>query len=191
MKKRYGQASFEYMMSYGWAVLVIAVLAVMLWNIGVFDPKNARQTYGFSLLRPIAWNFVGGNTSSSVVTIALANIGGIDVKIGVNGTNSQKTIQFKRHGGPNCGFINQSVQVWDSTGEDLNLMEDSNLGVWVMDIGAGSQVTINGTIVGANSTYVCGGTPGEAFFYGLTYPYAVDQYNIQHTDSGTITGDYQ
>ena len=177
-------------MSYGWAVLVIVVLAVILWNIGVFDSTTARHTSGFSVLRPIAWNFAGGNLSGSYVTIAIANIAGMDLRIGINGSDDAYTMRFKRYGGPNCGFINQSVDIQDRAGNSISLMEDTVRGVWTMDIPAGDMIVIKGTIVGANLSYICGGPSGSSFVYGIAYQYSLDQYNIQHSDSGTVTGDY-
>ncbi len=186
-----GQGSFEYMMSYGWAVLVIVVLAVVLWNLGVFNPSSVMQAAGFSVLRPVAWNFVGGSQDTSYVTLALANIGGIDLDLGVNGSNDAYTMKFRKPWAPNCGFINQPIGVRDEVGNPLDLVHDPVNGVWVVSVPAGRQVIINGTIVGSNSSYPCGGASGGAYNYQLLFPYALDQYNIQHSDSGTINGKYQ
>ncbi|MFH1470617.1 MAG: hypothetical protein ABIF01_02615 [Candidatus Micrarchaeota archaeon] len=186
-----GQASFEYMMSYGWAVLVIVVLAVALWNLGVFNPSSITQSAGFSVLRPVAWNFVGGNDTSSYVTIAIGNIGGVDLTVAINGSNDYYTMKFRKPWAQNCGFINQPVGVRDDIGNQLSMTYDSVNGAWLVSIPAGRQIVINGTIVGANSTYQCGGPSGGSFNYELSYPYSIDQYNIQHSDSGSMNGKFQ
>ena len=186
-----GQASFEYMMSYGWAVLVIVVLAVALWNLGVFNPSVISQAAGFSNLRPVAWNFVGGNVSGSYATIVLSNIGGVDLTLGINGTSEDYTMRFKKPWAPLCGFLNQPVGVKDDIGNSITLVQDSVNGVWTATIPAGKQLVINGTIVGSNANYQCGGPSGGAYAYQISFPYAIDQYNIQHTDSGTVNGKFQ
>lgn len=189
--RQHGQGSFEYMMSYGWAVLVIVVLAVVLWNIGVFNPNNVTQAAGFSMLRPVSWNFVGGNSQSTYATIVISNIGGVDLRVGMNGTNDRNTLKFRKPGGLNCGFINQPIGARNDVGEEVSVMENRDNGIWTVDVRAGSQVVINGTIVGAMPDYTCGGTSGVAYMYQIEYQYSVDQYNIQHTDSGSISGEYQ
>lgn len=35
-KKRAGQSATEYLMTYGWAILAIVVVAGVLWNMGLF-----------------------------------------------------------------------------------------------------------------------------------------------------------
>ncbi len=186
-----GQASFEYMMSYGWAVLVIVVLAVALWNLGVFNPSVVSQAAGFSNLRPVAWNFVGGSTDRSYATLVLSNIGGVDLTVGINGTSEDYIMRFKKPWAPKCGFLNESVDVKDEVGNPITLVQDSVNGVWAATVPAGKQIIINGTIVGALDSYQCGGASSGAYAYQISFPYAIDQFNIQHTDSGTINGKYQ
>ena len=44
-----GQAALEYLMTYGWAILVILVVGVVLWQMGVFNQSNTPQgSRGFS-----------------------------------------------------------------------------------------------------------------------------------------------
>jgi hypothetical protein len=186
-----GQAAFEYMMSYGWAVLVVCVLGIALWNLGIFNPSTVGQSVGFSVLRPNAWNFVGGNTSSSYATLAVSNIGGIDLTLGINGSNPAYAIMFKKPGAPHCGFLNQSVWVRSEIGENATMTLDAVNGVWTVGIPAGTQLSFGGQIVGVDPTYTCGGPSGGAYSFTIAYQYALDQYNIQHTDVGRVNGKYQ
>ncbi len=45
-----GQSALEYMMTYGWAILIIVVVAVVLYSMNIFNPSSAttRVTTGFS-----------------------------------------------------------------------------------------------------------------------------------------------
>ncbi len=41
-KHRKGQAAMEYLVTYGWAMLAIAVIMGVLWNMGVFEKSCVR-----------------------------------------------------------------------------------------------------------------------------------------------------
>jgi len=45
-----GQSALEYMMTYGWAILIIVIVAVILYSMGIFNPSSAVTTTssGFS-----------------------------------------------------------------------------------------------------------------------------------------------
>ncbi len=38
-----GQSALEYLMTYGWALLIIAIVAIALWRLGVFTPMTKEQ----------------------------------------------------------------------------------------------------------------------------------------------------
>jgi hypothetical protein len=39
--KKNGQSALEYMMTYGWAILIIVIVAVILYSMGIFNPRGA------------------------------------------------------------------------------------------------------------------------------------------------------
>ncbi len=46
-----GQSALEYLMTYGWAILAVVIIAGVLWYLGIFDPgrlAGERQCGGFS-----------------------------------------------------------------------------------------------------------------------------------------------
>ncbi len=47
---RSGQSALEYMMTYGWAILIIVIVAVILYSMGIFSPSSSITTSssGFS-----------------------------------------------------------------------------------------------------------------------------------------------
>ncbi len=45
--KRKGQAAMEYLMTYGWAILIIVVVVAALYAMGVFKPKASVPYSGF------------------------------------------------------------------------------------------------------------------------------------------------
>ena len=52
-KGQKGQGAMEYLMSYGWAILIILVVGVVLWQLNVFNLGGSTlSTSGFATLRP-------------------------------------------------------------------------------------------------------------------------------------------
>ena len=202
MKMKKGQGAFEYMMSYGWAVLVIVVLAVVLWNLGVFNPSQATQATGFSVIRPVAWNFQGAgfggsnNLYVSNATVAFSNIAGVDLTLAINGTRNSNTtiIKFSKPGASLCGWYN-STAVVDEVGNTISVTWDSTNNYGKIGLPAGKQAVVTGLITGpggiSDTSTTCGGPSGGGYRYTIAYQTALDQYSIQHSDSGTVTGKFQ
>ncbi|MFH1447961.1 MAG: hypothetical protein ABIG39_03800 [Candidatus Micrarchaeota archaeon] len=202
MEMKKGQGAFEYMMSYGWAVLVIVVLAVVLWNLGVFNPSTATQASGFSVIRPVAWNFEGAGYGSgnslyaSNATVALSNIAGIDLTIALNGTSAStsSTAKFSKPGAASCGWYG-NVNVTDEVGTTITVTWDATNNYGKIGLPAGGQAVVTGVISGPLGTvdqnYTCGGPSGGAYRWTISYQTALDQYNIQHSDAGSVTGKFQ
>ena len=76
------QSALEYMMTYGWAVLIIVIVAVVLYSMGIFSPSSAvaRTTTGFSPF------------SSSAT---LCNSTGLTAKFGVLLSNSYDIAEIR------------------------------------------------------------------------------------------------
>ena len=39
-KSKRSQSALEYMMTYGWAILIIVIVAVILYSMGIFNPSS-------------------------------------------------------------------------------------------------------------------------------------------------------
>ncbi|MBE5728259.1 hypothetical protein IHE51_00125, partial [Candidatus Parvarchaeota archaeon] len=39
-KNKRSQSALEYMMTYGWAILIIVIVAVVLYSMGIFSPPS-------------------------------------------------------------------------------------------------------------------------------------------------------
>lgn len=68
--KRKSQSTIEYMMTYGWALLIVIIALSIMWALGVFSPK--KQTSTTDLGAPIRIDDV------------LVNINGITVSAKIN-----------------------------------------------------------------------------------------------------------
>ena len=63
-----GQAALEYMMTYGWAILVVIVVLGALWQMGVFNaPATPPGCSGFSMITPLDTQ-LQGNTLNVVIS---------------------------------------------------------------------------------------------------------------------------
>ena len=41
VKSKRSQSALEYMMTYGWAILIIVIVAVILYSMGIFNPSSS------------------------------------------------------------------------------------------------------------------------------------------------------
>ena len=79
--KRKGQAALEYLVTYGWAVLAIVIIAAVLWYLGVFNPNRyaaGKQSGGFSTLTVIDYTTTAG-TGTAASTISFGNAAGTTI----------------------------------------------------------------------------------------------------------------
>ena len=81
-KGKRSQSALEYMMTYGWAILIIVIVAVILYSMGIFNPSSSITTtsIGFS-------PFTVSSTVCSQAGLSVAIIGG-----GLPDTATQATI---------------------------------------------------------------------------------------------------
>ncbi|MEM3399386.1 MAG: hypothetical protein QXP42_00990 [Candidatus Micrarchaeia archaeon] len=195
MSEKKGQGAFEYLMSYGWAILIVIVLGIVLWNLGVFNPNTTPEASGFTILRPGTWEFTGaasqtgwaeaeGDTSVTYVAIAFQNVAGIDLILRVNETNS--SIQFKKPGSGICQFHTNPgsdifVNATDEQGNRLVITDNS------VAVPAGSTVILRGWLKSDQGG--CGGLSKGPYRYSVI-TVSTDAFNISHTDTGFITGRY-
>ncbi|MEM3609697.1 MAG: hypothetical protein QW076_02190, partial [Candidatus Anstonellales archaeon] len=171
-----GQGAFEYMVSYGWAILIVIVLGILLFSLGVFNPSQTPTASGFVYLKPVSWSFDGGNADRTNVTIAFENVAGQTVVAYVNDTGNQ-SIKFKQGGSSDCYFNSsiKNITVSDSNGNVLEVIQNK------VAIPVGSIVTISGTIGGATGSN-CGDLKSASYRYNV-YIVIVDEYQIVKTDN--------
>ena len=70
-KRRKSQAALEYLVTYGWAILAIVIVAAILWYFGIFNPSKytgSKQS--------------GGSATLSVIDYPTTGTTGVSVKFG-------------------------------------------------------------------------------------------------------------
>ncbi len=92
--KMKGQAAMEYLMTYGWAILIVIIVAAALWALGVFNPATWQQASatGFSGFQVPTGGWVVNSTGVHVLLKnslgATINVTDVDATIGGATTTS-------------------------------------------------------------------------------------------------------
>jgi uncharacterized protein (UPF0333 family) len=72
-----GQTSLEYLMTYGWMLLIIGIVAVVLWQMGIFEKQTIPPgSTGFSQAKPLDWK---ASYSDRTLTLTLINDAGTGI----------------------------------------------------------------------------------------------------------------
>ncbi len=94
--KRKAQSALEYMMTYGWAILIIVIVAAVLYSMGIFNPSSSTGTTatGFSPFTVLAQTCNGhglqiqlGNNAGASVALT-ATPATVTTQTGMSGTGS-------------------------------------------------------------------------------------------------------
>ena len=81
-----GQSALEYLVTYGWAILAIVIIAAVLWYTGVFNPSKIAGggksgggfgvfTYSDHVVTPTTARVVVGNAVGRQINVTLASAG--------------------------------------------------------------------------------------------------------------------
>jgi len=183
-----GQGAMEYLMNYGWAILAVMVVGIMMWQLGYLDMHAETITVsGFSRLRPqlagtrlaTTGDFVATFTNAAGETVVIK-----DVTMTSDGvTNS---ITMNGGGAPLCTDKHTSwVMSTESccAGNDLNACSAS--------VGKGQNFKIHMAPDGLAIPFK--GGEGDVYKMSVTVVYTSTISGIEtlHTDSGVIRATYQ
>ena len=66
MNSRKGQAALDFLMTYGWAIALVVIIAAVLFALGIFDVSNftGSRAAGFSGVAVTGWNMNAAGTMS-------------------------------------------------------------------------------------------------------------------------------
>jgi len=66
MAKKKGQGDMEYLMTYGWAILVVMIVGIVLWRLGIFNFGAATppKLSGFNYQRPLEGTLIINGTGA-------------------------------------------------------------------------------------------------------------------------------
>ncbi len=102
LQSKHSQSALEYMMTYGWAILIIVIVAAGLYSLGIFSPTNSASTSitGFSGLGSVQAECIGNQGLSMQIGNGL----GYPIQllnISVTGSGTTSSLQIQQTVSPN------------------------------------------------------------------------------------------
>ncbi len=80
MKNRKGQSAMEYLMTYGWAIIIVIIVGVVLWKLNIFTPSAPKTSGGFDTFS-VGTNFRIGSDGSATLIVVNADKQGRSVTL--------------------------------------------------------------------------------------------------------------
>lgn len=114
---RKGQSALEYLVTYGWAILAIVIIAAVLWYFGIFNPSkwtSSTGSGGFAAVTVIDYTVGADNNVTMSLgnkvgrTITLTSCYGGDVNL-----TTTSTVQCSMTGAPAGNQINLALNYTD------------------------------------------------------------------------------
>lgn len=156
----------EYLMTYGWAILVVMIVGFVLWRLGVFSPTGAGEALKYSGF---------GTGVKPILAGTKLNTGGDFVGMFTNGQGmSIRVISVN---------ITENLAGSDATG---TLINDNPIGTGVI-IRKGELFKVSGLKLSPTVA------AGEFYELRVQITYAMDISGVasNHTAVGTIKGSYE
>jgi len=166
--KKKAQSAMEYLMTYGWAILIVIIVAAALYALGVFNPATfaGRTATGFTQLgAPTDWDLTVANNGQFKLTLANNKLAS-QVAI--------KTVTATLKGGQTLVYNTSNC-----TGTDNYLT-----------IGPGGSIALESVCTQAPaSTYnLTFGSVTTGTSYSIDVDLLYNAGGYDHTDTGTVTG---
>ena len=77
-----GQGAMEYLMTYGWAILVVMIVGIVMWQLGIFNMGSTSVTAsGFSKLKPLLTGCKMTSGATGAFTCTFTNGAGGTIKL--------------------------------------------------------------------------------------------------------------
>lgn len=166
-----GQGAMEYLMTYGWAILVVMIVGVVLWQLGVFGGAGGgvNRATGFTNLKPFDRSILYREGATNL-TATFTNAAGTPLTVkNITATGD-------------CAYaVNDNDLILTATA-DTNSFPVAGGDTFTLCCGAGC----NGGAVGTLVTKV----KGDSFTVNILVHYteSVAGTTIARTDSGRLTG---
>lgn len=147
MAFRKGQAALDFLMTYGWAIALVVIIAAMLFALGIFDVSNfmGSKASGFSGVGVKGWKM----DTAGTFTLKVTNQVGQQINV----TGATVTV------GTTTAAINGTIGVL-STGVDSGTLTTNVAAFGAQTSGSGytAKVNINYTDMNSGFAYSTGGT---------------------------------
>lgn len=146
-KSKKGQAALDFLMTYGWAIALIVIIAAVLFALGIFDINNfvGNKAVGFSQVAVKGW----GLDPAGTFTIKMSNQAGVPISI----TNVSIVVG-------NTTAVLAGLPVSSTTGADTAILSTATGAFGAQPTGSSytAKVTISYLDTNANFPYTTSGT---------------------------------
>ena len=183
-KSKRSQSALEYMMTYGWAILIIVIVAVILYSMGIFNPSSSISTTitGFSSTPVSSVIF----TDNGGLSLSVQNSVGYPIEItnitATTTTGGKVTIE------PNITLLPGKSQVLVLSKVFTASSQNSHISTAVTITYKEISQPLPGPYVSAGS--ITGSTP--AVIYPSNYTFAaVSKLTIKNTQSSATSNPFQ
>ncbi|MFH1721934.1 MAG: hypothetical protein ABH950_04950 [Candidatus Altiarchaeota archaeon] len=154
--RRKGQGAMEYLMTYGWAILVVMIVGIVMWQLGIFNMGGTAVTSsGFARIKPqLSAIAMGADSTSDFLFTNGAGgtitVGSILITVDDGGAGNSVVgalpVDTTVAAGDNIKFSNVAVAVNGGEGDPISMVISIN---YVINVsGIVTSHTERGTIRG-------------------------------------------
>ncbi|MCX6772520.1 MAG: hypothetical protein NTV88_01985 [Candidatus Micrarchaeota archaeon] len=149
MMVKKGQAALDFLMTYGWALLIIALAAAAIVALGILDMGSfiGSRATGFSQIEPIGWSL----DHTGVFNIKLKNNAGTDINV------TSVTTSYNSVAG-NCSALNPPVGISLPEGSESGVINACTFGAINPGASYSLRLNINYTDSETGFSYTDAGT---------------------------------
>ena len=180
---RKGQGAMEYLMTYGWAILVVMVVGIAMWRLGIFSMGSSTMTFtGFAKLKPQLSG--SGINHDGTVTLVMTNGAGAPIALlndGITATFLNKACNSRLA----CDSVSPNLAA-DCVTYGASLA--GGLGAGPVAAGDNYKVVFGGPTHGVDSCAT--GTAGATYLAQIKIDYRIriGTTSNDHSESGSIRG---
>lgn len=168
-----GQGAMEYLMTYGWAILVVMIVGIAMWRLGIFKPSGTQAVMmqGFGGVKP---QLTGtGYSAEGKFTGVFLNAVGHRIQIkGIKVTDNDDNSMSCTDSSANCCPKSGSIT-----------------GTWYVAPNKHFELSIDDDLAACTSSFTPG-DPGDPYQLDVevTYDVTIAGATSEHKSSGIIRG---
>ena len=161
MTTKKGQGAMEYLMTYSWAILVVMMVGIAMWQLGIFSlgGTTATTSTGFNRIKPLLALAKMG--TDGIFDITLTNGAGSTISVAGAGLNNTADTD--------CTYAVTTPSSWP------------------VSVSAGDNIHIVAT--GTNCAQTAGAV--YSVYINITYDQTVGGTSLRRSDAGSIRGAYE
>jgi hypothetical protein len=102
-----GQSALEYLVTYGWAILAIVIIAAVLWYFGVFNPAQwteSKGSGGFTGVTVIDYTVADYDTTAGTANVTMVLGNKVGRTVSLTGCYSDVDISLTTTSTPQCSI---------------------------------------------------------------------------------------